>query len=667
MASAPMLSIPRCLWAPVKKPMPLWHGTAVAGIGLLLTCAGCRKSGSPTTAQSPVPPSSPAASSSANSPASQPAAPQGSTPVPSSPPEAPKQAHTPLASIIAKADPSGDPNWTTEQFSEDAGSRLSKSLLPFLSDPAAPPPEGLVTDDFQSTLLRPPFSSVFKDDAFEVLRPAAVPTGFEFAGPSGFLEAFAPVRRAFHPTDPPAALPPLHGKIKVVRVEPAQDGKPWSTLVYFEASRGGIQQNAEWQCTWHRGSDGGLPLLHSITLLRFEEIHAASADGSDPARPQFADCTEAILGATTAWKDQLVYGANHWHGNLDVAFGIHQGNQGVTLADANGDDLEDVYLCQPDGLPNRFFLQQPDGTLKDWSRESGLDFLDLSRSSLLVDLDNDGDADCVLAHRFSVTLLQNDGAARFTRVRTIDTESRVSGLSAADYDHDGDLDVYVCGYSPIGQTSPEDIFANPVPYEDANNGAFNYLFRNDGGLSFTDATAETGLNVNNTRFSFCAAWEDYDNDGDQDLYVANDFGRNNLYRNNLVPGGKPGFTDVAADLGVEDIAASMSVDWADSDNDGFMDLYVGNMWSSAGNRIAFQQQFKPGSTESTRHAIQRHARGNSFFKNVPGKPFVDASEAAGLTMGRWAWGSNFIDLNNDGWEDIYVANGFMSAPDTGDL
>jgi len=273
----------------------------------------------------------------------------------------------------------------------------------------------------------------------------------------------------------------------------------------------------------------------------------------------------------------------------------------------------------------------------------------------------------VLAHRFSITILKNDGTGRFSMVQTIDTESRVSGLSAADFDHDGLLDIHVCGYSPIAQTSPEDIFANPMPYEDANNGAFNYLFRNEGGLRFTDVTAETGLNVNNTRFSFCAAWEDFDNDGDLDLYVANDFGRNNLYRNNLIPSGKATFTDVAAEFGVEDIAASMSVDWADVDNDGHMDLYIGNMWSSAGNRIAFQQQFKPGSTEQTRQLIQRHARGNTFFKNVPGQPFEDASETTGLTMGRWAWGSNFIDLNNDGWEDIYVVNGFMTAPDPGDL
>jgi len=640
-------------------PSPRLARTArlgLAALGCFLTLACDRTASHSTTpAAAPAAPAAAPTAAPTTAPNSPPAS-ATTTPAATSGPSAP------LAPIIAKADPSGDPNWTTEQFSEDAGTQLNKKLLPYFeADPDGPPPADLIAPGFQSTALRPELTTLFKDPSFEVRRPGPLSPELVFTGGPGFRAVLAPVRQAFQ-----SAAGSFRGKMKVVRVTPSDQKRPWSTLVYVEASRGPLQQNAEWQCTWLPGADAAKPLLQSITLLRFEEIHATPPPGPADA-PAFADCTAAVLGANTSWSEQLIRGANHWHGNLDVAFGIHQGNQGISIADVNGDGLEDIYLCQPDGLPNRLFLQEPDGTLRDASRESGLDFLDLSRSALFVDLDNNGHADCVLAHRFSVTILKNDGAGRFTVVQTHTTESRVSGLSAADYDHDGDLDIYACGYSPMSQTSPEDIFANPVPYEDANNGAFNTLFRNDGQFTFTDATAETGLNQNNTRFSFCSAWEDFDNDGDQDLYVANDFGRNNLYRNNLIPSGQATFTDVAADLGVEDIAASMSVDWADADNDGYMDLYVANMWSSAGNRIAFQQQFKADSTEQTRGLIQRHARGNSFFKNVPGQPFTDASETAGLTMGRWAWGSNFIDLNNDGWEDICVANGFMSAPDTGDL
>ena len=141
--------------------------------------------------------------------------------------------------------------------------------------------------------------------------------------------------------------------------------------------------------------------------------------------------------------------------------------------------------------------------------------------------------------------------------------------------------------------------------------------------------------------------------------------RNNLYRNDVDAEGRRRFNDVAAELGVEDISAGMSVTWGDYNNDGLMDLYVSNMFSSAGNRIAYQRRFR--SESSSLYHFRRHARGNTLFENRPDGTFRDVSVAAGVTMGRWAWGSKFVDLNNDGLEDIYVANGFITTEDTGDL
>jgi hypothetical protein len=254
------------------------------------------------------------------------------------------------------------------------------------------------------------------------------------------------------------------------------------------------------------------------------------------------------------------------------------------------------------------------------------------------------------------------GGGRFEVRRLVDTNANLMSLSAADFDHDGDLDLYACGYTPGPDAGATDIFANPVPYHDANNGAKNFLLRNDGGLDFVDVTTEVGLDQNNRKFSFAAAWEDYDNDGDLDLYVANDFGRKNLYHND-----KGRFRDVAAEAGVEDIGAGMSVSFGDYDHDGWMDLYVGNMFSSAGNRIAFQKSFSPTSDLATRGQLQRHARGNSLFRNLGDGRFADVSVEAGVTMGRWAWGSLFTDINNDGWEDLHVVNGFFTNEDPGDL
>ena len=102
--------------------------------------------------------------------------------------------------------------------------------------------------------------------------------------------------------------------------------------------------------------------------------------------------------------------------------------------------------------------------------------------------------------------------------------------------------------------------------------------RNQRDGTFRDVTEESGLNRNNTRYSFCCAWNDYDRDGWPDLYVVNDFGRKNLYHNN----GDGTFTDVAEQSGVDDVGAGMSVCWLDYDNDGADDLYVANMWTAAG-------------------------------------------------------------------------------------
>jgi hypothetical protein len=201
-----------------------------------------------------------------------------------------------------------------------------------------------------------------------------------------------------------------------------------------------------------------------------------------------------------------------------------------------------------------------------------------------------------------------------------------------------------------------------MPFHDANNGAPNVMLRNDGGWSFTDVTESIGLRENGMRFSYAAAWDDFDDDGDLDVYVANDFGRNNLYRND-----DGFFVDVAPELDVEDIGPGMSAAWGDYNNDGRPDLYVSNMFSSAGNRITHQEQFKTSLDAREKKLFQRHARGNSLFENLGSAGFRDRSVDLGVTLGRWAWGSLFVDVNNDGWEDLYVTNGFITAGGGNDL
>ncbi len=241
------------------------------------------------------------------------------------------------------------------------------------------------------------------------------------------------------------------------------------------------------------------------------------------------------------------------------------------------------------------------------------------------------------------------------RAGTVDYGSGMS-VSWADYDRDGWMDLYVGNmFSSAGTRLP-------IPYHEAHNGAANILLKNLGGGRFKNMTAESGLGRNNQRFSFAAAWGDYDDDGHPDLYIANDFGSNNLWRNR----GDGTFEEATAAAGVEDTGAGMSVSWEDYDNDGDLDLYVGNMFSAAGQRVTGKEDYKAGDRQ-LQGIYRRHARGNSLFSNSGGGAFEDRSLAGSSWFGRWAWGSDFIDFNLDGHEDIYVQNGFLTNSREHDL
>jgi hypothetical protein len=111
----------------------------------------------------------------------------------------------------------------------------------------------------------------------------------------------------------------------------------------------------------------------------------------------------------------------------------------------------------------------------------------------------------------------------------------------------------------------------------------------------------------------------------------------------------------------------MSGSWSDFNRDGWMDLYVANMFSAAGNRIVHQRKFRPNESAEVRQQFQYMARGNSLFQNTQGGRFRDVSSPAHIMMGLWSWGSQFVDLNNDGYEDIVVANGYFTRNDPDDL
>jgi len=436
-------------------------------------------------------------------------------------------------------------------------------------------------------------------------------------------------------------------KFKISDVNMAKDGAETLVLVqyvYGLDSKARTQVNATWRCYWTKEERAR---IRRIEVLADEVVESDS---------RFTDCTAEALSDQKLIDEQFRHGRNHWYRKLEGALGIEGRGNGIAIGDVNNDGLEDLYLCQSAALPNRLLLRQTDGSLQDVSARAGVDWLDSTRAALFVDLDNDGDQDLVISQTTRVIVHENAGNGKFPVRATLASKSLLFSLNAVDYDNDGDLDLFVCGYSGAQQINPQDVFASPMPYHDANNGAPSALLANEGEWQFRDVTDETGLGRNNLRFSLASVWEDYDNDGDQDLYVANDFGRNNLFRND---GGK--FVEVSAEAGVEDIGPGMSAAWGDVNNDGLMDLYVSNMFSSAGSRITRQSQFNKGMSAQDLQGFQRHARGNSLYINQGDGTFSDEAESSATVMGRWAWGSLFVDFNNDGWKDLYVTNGFVTA------
>ncbi len=556
-------------------------------------------------------------------------------------------------------------NWDSEAFSQavDGQLKIVGTLLTRSDDIDVSQLTALVEDRFTATPLRPTdLSEAFRSDAIVVQRQTGeqvIDPATDRRGPQRFAKVLGELRAVFR------GASYVHSEFKTVNVR--LTSKAATTSAHFQivarTPSGSLQINAIWHCGWTRSAEGENPKLLSLRVRYYEQITGRSAG------PMFADCTASVLGANASFDKQLRRGVDHWLGIIESRYGMDVGGwQGMAIGDVNGDGLDDLYICQPGGLPNLLFVQNADGTATDRSAAAGVNWLDSTHGALLVDLDNDGDQDLVVGTSEGLLLAANDGQGHFTVVGAEVIPAAIPySLAAADYDIDGDLDLFVCCYNRRSGVNQHLVFARPVPYHDANNGGRNVLLRNDGSWRMTHVTGRVGLDENNRRFSYAAAWEDFDNDGDLDLYVANDFGRNNLYRNEVDAAGRRRFVDVAAAAGVEDVSAGMSVSWGDYDNDGRIDLYVSNMFSSAGNRISYQRRFQSGADEQTLSLLRRHARGNSLFKNQPDGTFRDVSARSAVTMGRWAWGSKFADLNNDGLQDLIVTNGFITQDDPSDL
>lgn len=445
------------------------------------------------------------------------------------------------------------------------------------------------------------------------------------------------------------AVPDLQfGHVKVTGIHSSQAGA-WAQLRF------------DWVNP--QGTGQAICEMRIFLGLESDEIQVAGVEviSLDLARrggdgPLMVDIGVAWI-ADGAVREQLGLSMADLRRGLDSRLGVGLlGHHGLALGDIDRDGLEDIYVCQPGGMPNLLLMRDAKGQFHDRAKEYGLDFCDPSRSALLLDFDGDGWQDLVLAAGAELLFFQRQPGAAFV-LKTRASAGHLTSIVAGDWDGDQDLDIFACGY-----LSPYEGSQVPLPYENATNGAANFLFSNQGDFKFLDVTDRVGLSKDNRRFTFAASFWDYDEDGDQDLLVVNDFGANQLWRND---GGR--FVDVAEALGVADVAAGMGCALGDVNGDGHEDIFISNMFSAAGNRIAGQDQFRPGKEPLEESLFKRHAQGNSLFLGQGASPMIEVPGAGGAQMGRWAWGGIFCDFDLDGTQDIYVPAGFVTGQRDDDL
>ena len=416
----------------------------------------------------------------------------------------------------------------------------------------------------------------------------------------------------------------------------------------------------EWEIEWEQSS------ASDWRIRKWQALEEVRTQVKNPGGPLFVEITDRAFGANASYHDQLRLGVNYWRTVLDAASGIDvYGNVGIACGDIDNDGFDDLYVCQPSGLPNRLYRNRGDGTFEDVTEAAGVGVLDGTPCALFCDINNDGHQDLLVVRDAGPLLFLNQGNGTFKHKPdafrfAAEPKGTFTGAAFGDYDRDGWLDVYFCLYSYYQGLNQ---YRYPTPYFDAQNGPPNFLFRNNRDGTFVDVTAATGMNQNNNRYSFDCHWADYDNDGWPDLYVVNDFGRKNLYHTH----GDGTFTDVAEKAGVVDIGPGMSGCWFDYDNDGRLDLYVSDMWEASGQRVSMQDAFSRRLPPEICAQYRHHAKGNSLFGNLGNGHFEDRSARAGVERSGWSWSNHAWDFDHDGFLDLYIANGMISGPNRRDL
>lgn len=384
-----------------------------------------------------------------------------------------------------------------------------------------------------------------------------------------------------------------------------------------------------------------VPFVASLAMaVRLDRAPARRA--ADAARPGFT-----LHDATAAAGIRFVHQRPAFDPKLaNIEPHIAALGASVSVADFDGDGWPDLYFTNSRfGAPNALYHNRGDGTFDDVAAAAGVADLNragegVSMGSVWGDFDNDGREDLFVYRYGYPALFRNVGGNRFQEVTAAAGVRRWMNSNGAvwmDYDRDGWLDLYITGYFrddvDLWRLASTRIMHNS--FEFATNGGRNLMFHNRGDGTFEEVTDRVGLA--SSRWTLAAAAADLNEDGWPDLYVANDYGPEELYLNDH---GRR-FTRLAAGLESES-KSGMAVALGDVYNRGHLDVFVTNI-SERG--YLFQNN---------------NLRVNELAGRAGGGSFHNVADATVADAG-WAWGAQFGDLDNDGVNELFVVNGFISA------
>ena len=319
----------------------------------------------------------------------------------------------------------------------------------------------------------------------------------------------------------------------------------------------------------------------------------------------------------------------------------------VSIVDVDADGHNDVYVVNSrEGSFNRLYRNRGDGTFEEIAERLGLADVNrpetgVSMGAVWGDYDNDGFED-VLLHRWGrQELFRNEGGASFTRATEAAGLPAWANINTAvwlDYDRDGRLDVFLGGYfaEHLNLWKLADTKMMPESFEYAGNGGRKYLYRNLGGGRFEEVSERVG--IRSRRWALAAVAADLRGTGYPDIFIANDYGVSELFVNE---GGR--FREVGRQSGVGYAPKSgMNASVGDVLNQGRFAIYVSNI-SEEGILL----------------------QGNNLWMPTGGTPalptYENLARAMGVDLGGWSFGAQFGDLNNDGFIDLYLVNGYVSA------